>query len=281
MDTDTVVEKEMVVEEAPTIAFPSLKLKKLAIVGWATPTRDMVPHDDASFEIWGCNEMAMSIGPERRFDAWFNFHDRIDQNPIIPREMWDKPISGHIKIQNIEWLKQLKVPVYMLRHHDDIPTSVAYPLHEVLATFGREAATSAISYMLALGIMKGFKEIHVYGVDMKLGSEYEYQRTGCLFLIGNALGRGINIRIAEGSPLMNVEYLYGYEQDNEKQGIIKLDFLQAIHRKLTEEHGKAMQATNTLNGAKDQVQAIIDILLLKMKEIGLPTGGVEPMRTKA
>ena len=247
------------------------KREKLIILGWATPTRDNVPYEDESFDIWGCNEMGIKV--KGRVDAWFNFHDRVDLNPKIPKEVWEKSIDGHISIQNIEWLKKLTVPVYMKDGHKDIPTSTKYPLEKMLSIFGRQCATSTISYMLALGITQGYKEIHIYGVDMKLGSEYEYQRAGCNFMIGNALGKGINILIAKGSCLMHVDYLYGYEVCGLQDGIVNFDFLKAIHRKLTEEQKKADRATHTLQGARDQTEVFMDMILQTRRQRGLPIEG--------
>jgi hypothetical protein len=62
---------------------------------------------------------------------------------------------------------------------------------------------------------EGFKEIHLYGVDMAVSTEYDEQRPSCEYFIGLARGRGIKVYIPEESHLLKVRYKYGYEAKSE------------------------------------------------------------------
>ncbi len=68
----------------------------------------------------------------------------------------------------LDYLKaiaSLDCPVYMQQHWDIVPKSVPYPLQDILSSFGRYF-TNSVSYMIALAIKVGAKEIGCWGVDM-------------------------------------------------------------------------------------------------------------------
>ena len=67
----------------------------------------------------------------------------------------------------------------------EVPTSMVYPLDAMLKKFG-DYFTNSISWMLALAIHEGFEEIHVYGVDMAVDTEYHHQRPSCEYFLGLA-----------------------------------------------------------------------------------------------
>jgi hypothetical protein len=76
--------------------------------------------------------------------------------------------------------------------------------------------------MLAMAMDEGYKEIHLYGVDMANGSEYQDQRPSCEYFIGLARGAGIIVAIPSTSDLLKTPILYGYEE--EKQSIMKFKY---------------------------------------------------------
>ena len=168
------------------------KRDKLAIVGFASSTRAEAPLQDDSFELWGCNELGMVI--DGKWDAWFNIHK-----------------FNEIAAENAQWLAQQKVPVYLVDQHPDIPNSVRYPLEAMCEKFPRRYFCSGIGYMLALAIDSGYEFIGLYGVDMALESEYQYQRPNCEYFIGLAEGRGIEVYVPKASQLMKGPWLYGFE----------------------------------------------------------------------
>lgn len=68
-----------------------------------------------------------------------------------------------------------------------------YPLKEVVEYFGVDYFTNTVDYAIALAIYRGFTEIDLYGVNMAFGSEYEFEKPGVEFWIGQAMGRGIKV----------------------------------------------------------------------------------------
>lgn len=141
---------------------------------------------------------AISNGWAKRVDAIFQLHDEaIYSNPHN---------AGHW-----DWLQQPHdFPIYMQRVDPRVPASVAYPLDEVRQSFLGDAFmlawpdaskpadyfTSSFAFAIALAIQSGrFAELHLYGVEMASGSEYEYQLQGVMFWLGVARGAGLRLRL--------------------------------------------------------------------------------------
>lgn len=80
------------------------------------------------------------------------------------------------------------------------PEVTRYPFEEVARTT-TDYWNSSIGYMLALAIHEQYERIHIFGVDMKDGEEYGYQKPNAEYLIGLARGRGIEVVIPDASPL--------------------------------------------------------------------------------
>jgi hypothetical protein len=192
------------------------RLDKVAIVGFA-PSWNLAPYDDTNFDIWGINELYMqAVG--KRFTAWFEIHD-----PKSP----SKDTEKHHK-----WLSECKIPLYMQKHYQEFPSSKAYPRDEVKKMVGTNFIleghgsqysdySNQITWMILLAILQGYKEIHLYGVDMAQQSEYAWQRSSCQFAIGYAAGKGIKILIPKTSELCKYPRDYGFETDNINRFMMK------------------------------------------------------------
>jgi hypothetical protein len=88
-----------------------------------------------------------------------------------------------------------------------------YPLQEVINYFGVDYFTNTVDFALALAIYEGFTEIDLYGVNMVFGSEYEFEKAGVEYWIGQAMGRGINVHVfGDTSSILKTRdgLLYGY-----------------------------------------------------------------------
>lgn len=120
-----------------------------------------------------------------------------------------------------QFLSRLRVPVYMLKRHAEIPGSVAYPLEEAVRLFGR-CFTSSVSYIIALAIMAGYERIGLWGVDLSDKEEYIYQRPAVQYLLGMAKKRGITVCLPKGCSIrvpndpepVQTNVLYGYDWDH-------------------------------------------------------------------
>ena len=177
------------------------KADKVAILGF-TDTRLEAPFGNPEWEIWGLNEL-YRYHDVRQFSRWFDIHDRklIEEDKGAPPQ-WPP---------HVEALKKFPISVYMQRRWDDIPNSVPYPKEEMEAAYpDGDYQTSSISWMIALAILEGFKEIGVYGVDMAQETEWAEQRPACEYWIGLARGMGIKVFIPRTSDLLKSIGQYGW-----------------------------------------------------------------------
>lgn len=171
---------------------------KCAIVGF-TDHRVLafkLPRDE--WEVWGLNELHR-VHDVALFDRWFEIHNRKDMDTDA---------------QHIEAMGKMPFPVYMQQHHPDIAPSVALPRDDLkkfsVEKLGRVYFTSSIAWELAFAIKMGFKEIHIYGVDMAQDGEYFRERNCCEAWLGVAAGMGIKIYIPPTSDLLKCIGEYGF-----------------------------------------------------------------------
>lgn len=226
---------------------------KVAIVGFAHTKID-TPFDDHDFEIWGINRLH-TVLPDKRWDRYFQIHNF---------EEFHGGDEEHLK-----WLRALQIPVF-LRPDDlgkfGIPNEVPYPKDEMVRVFG-SYFTNTISWLLALAIWMGFKEIAVFGVDMAtdqlLDSEYAYQRPSCEYFLGIAAGQGISISIPAGSDLLKATHLYGFESGGILREKYEYRMKELSERKtdiqkqlaqIDSQRGQMVAAVNQIEGAQQDVQ---------------------------
>ena len=161
--------------------FHKKKADKVALVGFASTTRNMAPFDQDTFEIWGVNNV-YSVIP--RVDVIFEMHDKHEALTI-------KRSTDHYHWLTVEAKKQ-KIPVYMLTQFAEVPTSIAYPIKEIRAEL-RDYFSCTVAYMIALAIYMKYKEIHLYGIGAGDDAYGEYvSQANCInYWIGCAEGKGI------------------------------------------------------------------------------------------
>lgn len=175
--------------------------EKVAIIGKAPSTRDQAPYDDDTWEIWTLSDM-VPIGQAPRCTRHFEVHpfDWLAQRPDD---------------EYFNWLKSLRdTPIYVRSEVEAelLPAGVALPVDELTAKYGRYF-TNTVSWMLAVAIESGAKEIGVWGVDMAQEPEYKAQRPSCEFFLGWARGAGIKVTIPAASDLLKAIRLYGIDTD--------------------------------------------------------------------
>jgi len=204
------------------------KKDKCAIVGFA-PSWYQAPWDDPEFSIFGINELYKYTGAESerfkvkpRYDAWFELHD-IEKSPSKKKK------------EHQDFLMNCPYPLITQKHWDKYPTSIGYPRYEIKQFIGTNFITddkpgvgskftdysNQISWMIALAIAMGYREIHIYGVDMAANTEYNFQRASCQFFIGVAIGLGIKVLIPKSSELCKHYCDYGFESDNSGRHRVK------------------------------------------------------------
>jgi hypothetical protein len=201
--------KEVKKKEVPTTAPPDpimtiKKRDKVVVGGFSPTTKHLYPYPDAKadgYDIWGCNELGMQ---SPRMDVLFEVHDMT----------FPEFVNSFRNKAYIDWMKASTVPILMVKHYDDIPMSIPYPINQMLQRFGG-FFNNTISYMLALAIHLKYKEIQLIGVDMSHPTEWDQRASVCMLL-----GRIMAMQELQGWPklvvppeslILKCPYLYGYQ----------------------------------------------------------------------
>lgn len=146
--------------------------KKVAILG-KLPTKFKAPFEDKEWDIWTLNK---HIDGDKlpRIDLWFDIHSR-----------------GIYEKANI--------------------TRANYPFEEAERLVGGQYYNNSISYMIAYAILKGYKEIALYG--MRFNAERESRRDGEYQSVREMIffckGRGIKVTAPCDEVMLKEYKLYG------------------------------------------------------------------------
>ncbi len=187
--------------------------KTVALVGMAPSSCNLAPWHDEDVEIWCLNEMHAFLWVKRA-TRWFQIHHSTSWKRTVAK----RRVRGHYK-----WLKKnpLNIPIYMQYHHDEIPLSVGYPIHEVCEKFlknftrGEDRVryfTSTFAYMMGVALLEGFERVEIYGFEMADEIEYLQQKACAEFWIGVAIGMGVEVYTPPGSQLLYSKVYGGNEQ---------------------------------------------------------------------
>lgn len=218
---------------------------KVAIVGFASSSRDAAPYDDPSYEIWGLNQLYGYM--PRRAERWFEIHlPEIFTADIVPDTDY------------LAWQRECPIPLYMIDVDPSIPNSVRYPRERVLAHFSDGGdplryVTSTPAWMLMLAIEEGFKHIAFYGIDLVVGIEYQAQKTCLEFYLGWAFAKGITVELPKTSALLKSRWLYGYDNPHEI-GPINRPYLERLIRQHEERRDAILAVLQGLDGALSYTQ---------------------------
>jgi len=204
---------------------------KLAIVGYASSTRDMAPFDDPEYDIAGLNQIYRFLPRE---DVHMDIHVN-----------WDE--------ENVEgtdhrgWIRDCGIPVLMTKVHMDLPTSVAFPVDAVIG-IATDYLTSSVAFYIAWAIHQGYKRIDLFGIDLIVGTEYEFQKACAEFWLGVAHGRGIHVNIPPQSALLRHSHRYGYEREPQI-GLVSFAEMDARLGGLTKQRDKQLSRLYAFDGA--------------------------------
>jgi hypothetical protein len=178
---------------------------------------------------------------------WFEIHYLDQDDKGTHRRRFNPDFRAQKVNDYMDDLGKLDIPVYMQKPWPQIPNAITYPLDQVVKMFG-DYLTNTISYELALAIMEGFEEIHVYGVDMAVSSklvlhdEYSKQRPSCEYFLGIAQGRGIKIFIPDTSDLLKARFMYGYDEPRQHKWEAKMaDMKKHISGQKINAHNQKME----------------------------------------
>lgn len=222
---------------------------KVAIVGSAG-SKDKTPWDDEEFEIWG---LAWR-GDLKRFDRMFDMHAVDHTRKKIPEDYKQR-------------LANLRCPVYLIEANSEVPSSVAFPLAEVkeyLKGLDKDAPVdyfaSSIAFEFVFAMYEGFKEIHVYGVDLSTDDEWSYQRPNLEYYIGLARGMGIRVYIPDSSALVKFTHVYGYEKDPGPGGVLTPTVLNEMLQEYLKKKDEALVMLHKYDGAIQAIKGQLDLI---------------------
>lgn len=247
--------------------------KAVAIVGFASSSRHLAPYNDPKFEIWTMNHAACTWIP--KWDVLFELHTLEHLRKIHAHDTDANSYMGWLGRQ--PGVGQEKhAPIIMQDVFAEVPASVKLPREEMNAWFAERGGnlqgffaadyyTSTVSYMLAMAIMQGREEVHIYGVDLLLDEEYGYQRSGLEYLIGFARGMGIKVYIPYQSALCQANYTYGFSEPKVAIGSDELKpFIDYIEDKANTSLNmieKAKQDAHTFSGATQALDMVLGWIL--------------------
>lgn len=249
--------------------------KNIAICGFASSSRALVPVDDPTWEVWGLNQLYRHLP---RADRWFDIHMNWNEE-VVPGTDY------------VGWIRGCGIPFYMAERQPNLPTSVRYPIERLVAKFG-DYFTSTIAFMLALAIeeidgavdsriafgdlvgrdanpraaiasMYSEYTIGIFGVDLVVGEEYFWQKACAEYWIGVACSRGINVMLPKQTALCKQLYRYGYEK--EPDSLIKVSEIAGFETKMAREKDELMRQLYMRDGAIQAAAQMRELLELRLR----------------
>jgi hypothetical protein len=245
-------------------------MRRVGIVGTAGSFKQ-TPFNDPTIELWSLNDAYMMPGGLPRVDAWFDLHPMDHFYFAPPKDAQGRqpavyahqvPFGYYVRpTDHLSWLASQTVPVWLHpQHATQYPASAtwpqarAFPKAAIEAHFGRYFGSTP-SWMMALAILDGVKDIEVYGIHLATESEYLDQRPNFEFLCGCLLGSGKRtMTVADGkriyesadgrlvlpvsSPVLDAKFQYAFEPSPRR----KIDPLQWEIHKANVKKSRRLQA---------------------------------------
>lgn len=195
-------------------------MRKVCIVGAAGPSNRWANDLEEGVEIWSMNLCHRFIQPGKA-TRWFQMHHRMhNANNGHPPGHFGRPLDHD------EFLQGLDIPVYMQEVDPLIPSSVRYPLEEIVGKW-RPYFTSTVPYMIALALHEGVDEIGLLGIYLNTTQEYQAHRPCVEYWLGVADGMGVEVWLPEGTDLAEAP-LYAYSEFEEPGDTLKLQTVEVV-----------------------------------------------------
>ncbi len=138
----------------------------------------------------------------------------------------EKPqvLSGQTPLgEVVQRINATKKPLIAPYRYEEIPLSEPFPMEAYVKRFGAPYFLNTISYMVAFALLKGAKEIEIFGINQASSSEFFFEKASVEYLLGIANGMGVKITInGERSELLTTKsrfggsMLYGYNTTYER-----------------------------------------------------------------
>ena len=174
--------------------WPAPPRKKVVIWGLGNrECRRLIPFDSGEFAIFsinnGWNASRDSLG-RLRCDCWWEMHQwtKDARGPDAGRDIQDR--------FDMQWIDSCQVPIYLVEPYPDNPNAGVWPFAYYASKY-RSYWTCTFAYQVATAIEEGFSEIHLFGLQLLLGTKREATvESSCLnYWLGLAEGRGVKVVI--------------------------------------------------------------------------------------
>ena len=262
--------------------------KKIAICGFAASSRDLAPFDDPEWSLFTINQLYRHVPRASvHFDVHANWRE--DNVPGTDHPKWlaecgipvimstyepsiptcvNYPLERVMqKVTGIDYFTSTvafmvsyaimlideqvdaevdKLAALARETEDGVGASQAQrDAHRLLMSPRSFAAWKAAEY--------GKREIALYGIDLIVGTEFDYQKACVEFLLGLAQARNITIRLPEACALLKQRWRYGYQTEPQGQ-LVKLAELKQREVALTGQREELLARLRTIDGALQENQ---------------------------
>jgi hypothetical protein len=188
--------------------------KSVAIVALGPSSRDFVAQmcSKKGFlgvdEVWGVNTANRCYNLDKVFI--------MDDLKVVERRYPDWSAE----------LKREKIPIITCKQYDDYPSSVAYPLQQVIDLVEDDYFSTTVAYQIGLAILMGIKDLYIYGADYYYPNAIAVESgLGCVgYLLGIAKGKGVNFKVPNSSTLMDAHLAYQTEDGGVKRKLYGYDY---------------------------------------------------------
>ena len=203
-------------------------MRRICIVGSAGPSNRLANELAPDVELWAMNMCHRFL--TARANRWFQLHPRNwredEWGPGNEDYEADQDRAFGRPPDHLEFLKNCGIPVYMQEQNSEIPTSMRYPLGEIIDRFGGYM-TSTVPYMIALALHEGVDEIGLLGIYLETSGEYRDHRPCVEYWLGVARGMGVSIVLPNGCSLTKAP-LYAYDGLVEPSETLKLESVEVL-----------------------------------------------------
>lgn len=155
-------------------------------------------------QVWVVNRAAVSF----RHDVAFDMHD-------LPALVRKHP-------HELRRFAMAERPIITLRHYPEFPTTLRYPIEQVLETVHSDILNSTPAYMMAYALTIGVKQVLLYGMDFHYTNldRAEAGGQGMAFWLGVFHARGIDYRIPNTSSLLDA-YKVRLVRQGDKEDVMR------------------------------------------------------------
>ena len=217
-------------------------------------------------EVWVINK----LGCVFNHDVVFRMDDLRTPRECNLRPGTNRDRSKTIHDTQDDWMKNHDKPIITSTAYPEFPTSISYPLENVINTLGYSYFISTPAYAAAFAIHIGVKKLKIYGCDYVYANNIyiaESGRANMEFILALGMTMGMQVEVAPSSTLLEtnrhiIDHLYGYpgvieviesKQEGKRYEIRhRPDMTKKYHDEVNEAERKQLQAL--LNKHGDEVK---------------------------